>query len=80
MITKTMGSNLTGEKSAVESVGVWGSLIALIPAAYELVTQAAQNGSFGPHATAILTAVGAALSLYGRLTAKKKITSIVPAS
>jgi hypothetical protein len=64
-------------KGALQSVGVWGSLISLVPAALELVARVADSGALGPNGVAVAAAVGGLLSLWGRLKAKKKIEGLV---
>ncbi len=75
-------------KPAIASTTVWGSLIALFGAfaplllsaagIKELVDQAATIGTV----TQLATGVGAAVALYGRLTATKSISGVTasPAS
>jgi hypothetical protein len=60
-------------KGALQSVGVWGSLISLLPAVVDLAGQ----GAFGPKGVAVAAALGGLLSLWGRLKAKAKIEGLL---
>jgi hypothetical protein len=66
-------------KSAITSTGVWGSIIALLgvfaPLALSAVGVKAPNDQQAVVSTGLqlATGIGAALALYGRLTATKKI-------
>ncbi len=66
-------------KSAFASTGIWGSLIALVGALAPLALSAAGVASATDQQAVIATGLqlatglGAALALYGRLTATKKI-------
>ena len=73
-------------KPAIASTTVWGSLIALVGAFAPIllnvvgirapVDQAATIGAV----TQLATGVGAAIALYGRLTATKKISGVTVAA
>jgi hypothetical protein len=69
---------LIGEKSALGSIGIWGSLISLVPVLLETASDLGAVGVFGPHSAAIVAGVGGLISLWGRFTATKKITSVLP--
>lgn len=71
---------LEGEKSALGSIGVWGSLLSLLPAVLDAVNHGAATGALGPQGALIAAAVGGLVSLIGRLRAKKEITSVLPKS
>ena len=64
-------------KPAVTSIGLWGSLIAILPVldhAYQFVIQ--NPAVLPPNVAPIVSAVGVLLSVIGRLRATKKITSL----
>ncbi len=69
-------------KPAVASTSVWGSLIALVGAFAPIILSAvgvkapADQAATLSTATQLATGVGAAVALYGRLTATKKISGL----
>lgn len=70
---------MTGYKGFLVSKGVWGAIIALIGAAagglgYS-VSDADLQGAVEA-VSSIVTALGALLALYGRITATKQISGI----
>lgn len=67
-------------KSALSSISIWGSLISIVPIVLQTAVDIGQLGAFGPHSAAIVAALGGVITLYGRLTATKKITSVLPKS
>lgn len=68
-------------KSAIASVGFWGSIISIVPlfieSAADLGIELGTLGVFGPHSAAIVAGIGGLISLYGRVTAKKPITGVI---
>ena len=66
-------------KSALTSTGVWGSVIALLGAFAPLILPAIGLKTAGDQQAAVavasqlVTGVGAALALYGRMNATKRI-------
>ncbi len=66
-------------KSALTSTGVWGSVIALLGAFAPLILPAVGLKTAGDQQAAVaitsqlVTGIGAALALYGRLAATKRI-------
>jgi len=65
-------------KSALASIGIWGSLLSIVPVLLDTALDLGTIGALGPHSAAIVAGVGGLISLYGRLTATKKITSVLP--
>jgi hypothetical protein len=69
-------------KPAIASTGVWGSLIALFGVLAPVilsavgVTAPVEQAATLSAATQLVTGVGAAVALYGRLTASKKISGV----
>jgi hypothetical protein len=72
-------------KPAVASTGVWGSLIALAGVLAPVLLNAVGVKTPDAQAAAITTVtqlatgIGAAVALYGRLTASKKISGVTAA-
>ena len=65
-------------KSAIASIGFWGSILSIVPIVLETAADLGTIGVFGPHSAAIVAGIGGLISLYGRLTATEKITSVLP--
>lgn len=71
--------NLITPKPAVKSVGIWGGLIALVPAFSALL---GLTGLISPELvtqgfTLLMATVGGVVAIIGRYKADKKITSII---
>lgn len=73
-------AQLTDEKSAVGSVGVWGSGLAFIVGLLQIVQDPVTAVLVPPAWRPYLIAAGAVAALIGRVTAKKQITSVMPKS
>lgn len=67
------------EKTAIQSKAVIGGVIALLPLLDLLLSGAGliPPGGVTAAETAIVAAIGGALSIYGRLTAKKSIRGLI---
>lgn len=63
----------TTGKSAVTSVGVWGSLGTIVLA----LAQVGQSGVVPPQWMPYVAAISGLLALYGRVKATKQITSVI---
>ena len=67
-------SMLVGEKSALKSVGVWGGILTLLPAADKILAIfGILQESLPPLMAAGLTIVGGVTAIIGRIKATKKI-------
>jgi hypothetical protein len=66
------------EKALVQSSGFWGSVLSLLPAVSEAANWALGTGFIPPHIAPILVAVGAVTSIFGRVKADSRITSVLP--
>lgn len=72
-----MGLNFS--KGALFSKGVWGGLLALVPAVDNLAVLLGLSPVpvLAPAVSAVASAAGVVLALYGRIKAKTKIVGIV---
>lgn len=68
---------MNGEKSALGSIGIWGSIIAFIPAAAQLLDRVVASGVLAPKEAAIVSGVGAVIAFVGRWRAKKEIKGVL---
>jgi len=64
-------------KGFFSSKTIWGSLIAMVPAAIRATDWALNSGVLPPNVAVIVSAAGAALAMIGRVTATKEIKGIV---
>jgi uncharacterized membrane protein len=77
---------MDSSKPALASTSVWGSLIALLGVLAPIILSAvgvktpADQAATVATVTQLATGVGAAVALYGRLTATQKISGLVTTS
>lgn len=65
-------------KSALGSVTIWGGLASLVSGILDVVNQVSQSGQVPSSWLPWLTLVGGIATIFGRMTATKQITSVVP--
>jgi len=74
--TNTNKLILESGKPAVESLSIWGSVLALSMSAFEVFQDPTIMAIVPPHLIPYLGALGAVLAILGRVKSNKKISSI----
>lgn len=70
---------MNGTKGAITSVGVWGGVIAAIPALDALLVafRLLPFPALGELSQLLIPAIGGAISIFGRVRAEKKIKGVM---
>lgn len=73
---------LLPSKPAIQSLGVWGGAIAVIPQIYVLLDNALSIplGTTQQLTTAVVSVVGGALAIWGRWKARHAISGVISSS
>lgn len=69
---------LLGAKSAVKSIGVWGGLIAIVPAIDQILSVfgVLPAGTLNGASEAVIAAIGGVLAVFGRVRASQIVSRI----